>query len=921
MSIKVNNAGYPTETTAPSNTSNTSGKTITNIPVGQSTENEHLKELYAKLGVTKEQFEKLCKSYPGFENMTFDEQLKIVNDNFKIETSEQKTSATQTVSNTSANTESNSSVEQSQTTSQASQATTSQATPQTTSQASQATTSQATPQTTSQASQAAQTTTSQATQENFNHKEFSTLSKEEKEKVLILELAKNKFIYGDSSKKRTIEDWNALSPEEQQSLIDDITRQFGAIKEKFPNAEDSDKDGKKFDWAMTVLQAANENSQNFKDFIEGYTDADERYLSAYHDYIFNVDPSMRSESQNKYIERQEFTSSAISYALNDSNDFVLILSPTQVKEKLEELGKTKEQVELEYLKSKGDKLTSKEANKKELLEKIVKRNENTIEEIEARAKDPSKRVDYGILKGMQDTKYGKDFNAAQTPEAKIKVLFKYMDEMTKDMNVDSKVQFMKQMLDELYNDPSNLEVINKLYIKMLFVNGAKERIAAQTDGVMPELNAANIDAYGDDPKCLKTMQEAQNKIAENDKERAVNLKLKTMENATDSQNVVLSEQYSGDESLDVQRQVKECALKAEKSEHQIAIVNNIKNNSADVVMAETAVRVDEFNVDVQADAVELLMENNQYVTKAVNESGVIAKLAKENQLRVVNNVKSNIEKLYSNDDEAIEQLNILSDQIKDLHKDNQLEAHTVMMSSKYSEVQEHTAKNICNYDPAVQSEAMDVVYQSGNTKAIQAAAEVINKMSSPNVQQTEIVRFAAEMALSNATDAEINAVISSGTLTAKEIRQLSSVEKREYFVKLFESAPPAKKIQMLMKFAELSGLANKRLIYTLIARTSMLTSVIESGMGETMLSAGLPVDAVNKILTVMKRSTNFQVKDQLEKVKQNSSYSQYFDKDELDEIKEKKEVPQDMKRAFTAPIDSKTKKKLQEQESTICLNS
>ena len=237
MSINVNKAGYPTETTAPSNTSNTSGKTITNIPVGQSTENEHLKELYAKLGVTKEQFEKLCKSYPGFENMTFDEQLKIVNDNFKIETSEQKTSATQTVSNTSANTESNSSVEQSQTTSQASQATTSQATPQTTSQASQATTSQATPQTTSQASQAAQTTTSQATQENFNHKEFSTLSKEEKEKVLILELAKNKFIYGDSSKKRTIEDWNALSPEEQQSLIDDITKQFGAIKEKFPNAE------------------------------------------------------------------------------------------------------------------------------------------------------------------------------------------------------------------------------------------------------------------------------------------------------------------------------------------------------------------------------------------------------------------------------------------------------------------------------------------------------------------------------------------------------------------------------------------------------------------------------------------------------------------------------------------------------------
>lgn len=879
MEIQVNKSGLTTETTFKGSTPTGTASSSGNVPVGQTKKNE---ELYKKLCVTKEQFERLCKLYPGFETYTIEKQLEIVNSKFVTENVQETSSTSKKQASTNASSGNVSNAGSSATTSQ---------------------------------------TEEVAENKAFNHKDFANLSKEEKENILALELAKNKFIYGDSNNPKSIEEWNALSPEEQQALVKESTENLKKWMSMFPNLYDMDIKGKSYEGLMTVLQAANENNMDFRTFFKELTDGDESYKSLIHNYIFNLDEADRSEAQNKYIEKQTFTSTAIAHALDESGEVIDILSPEEMSQKLKELGKTKEQVELEYLNSKGDKLTPKETAIKERLEATVKRNRGVLKIMEERAKDPSKQPNHGILEGLNDSKFGELYKAAQTPEKKLKILRMYSRHATKDMSPQEKADFMGKMMDELCNDPANLEIVSKV---LDMVSGFKEiraHMARQTKGVMPEVNAANVDKYGDDKESLNAMVEAQNEIKQTNKERAEQLKIQTSENATDSQMVVLAEDYSGDESLDVQRQVKERALNAEKTEHQSAMIKQIKKNSSEIVVAETAARADELNDDYQVEGMILLTKDSKLATEALNESGAITRMSKENQTEAFNYLKENIEKLYTNKDEAVEQLNILSDQIKDLHKDNQLTAHTTMMTSKYSEVQEHTAANICNYDPTVQSKAMDVVYESGNTKVIQAAAEVINKMSSPNVQQNEIVRFAAEVALSNATDAEINSVIGSGTLTAKEIRQLSPAQRREYFVKLFESAPPAKKIEMLMKFAELSGLANKRLIYTLIARTSMLTNVIESGMGETMLSAGLPVDAVNKIITVMKRSTTFQVKDQLAALKEDSGFAQYFSKDELDETKKKKDVPQDMKMAFTAPIDSKTRKKLLEQDSTLYLNS
>ena len=70
MDINVKNTGYQQELTLQSNnhTENpAAAKSQDFVPVGKSQKSDENKELYKKLGLTKEQFEKLCEEYPGFD--------------------------------------------------------------------------------------------------------------------------------------------------------------------------------------------------------------------------------------------------------------------------------------------------------------------------------------------------------------------------------------------------------------------------------------------------------------------------------------------------------------------------------------------------------------------------------------------------------------------------------------------------------------------------------------------------------------------------------------------------------------------------------------------------------------------------------------------------------------------------------------
>lgn len=274
-------------------------------------------------------------------------------------------------------------------------------------------------------------------------------------------------------------------------------------------------------------------------------------------------------------------------------------------------------------------------------------------------------------------------------------------------------------------------------------------------------------------------------------------------------------------------------------------------------------------------------------------------------------------------EDAIAIQTTLADQISKSHKDNQLAMHKEVMKSEYSEVQEYAASNIKNYDPSVQSKAIDVVYESGNSKAVQKVIDNLEKMP-PEVQKNEVTRLIGEITLKNSISVnELEAHFMGGELTVQDLSKMSASQRREYFLKQFEEASPAKKLEILLKMASSSNGIHQRTIYTVIARfsPSLLKGMVDRGMGKTMLEAGLPLDAVNKIIGIMKISTNNEVIQQLKELRQDSGFAKYFDKENESALKMATTVPPDFKEVFSARIDRKTMDELKKNKSTMYLKS
>lgn len=240
------------------------------------------------------------------------------------------------------------------------------------------------------------------------------------------------------------------------------------------------------------------------------------------------------------------------------------------------------------------------------------------------------------------------------------------------------------------------------------------------------------------------------------------------------------------------------------------------------------------------------------------ENNIIAGLNKKEQTAAYVGTHKNINKHFEGKD-AIKYSNALSDQIQYCAKENQLAMHNEMMTSKYSEVQQHVAGNIKNYDPTVQADALSTVYRSGNEKAIATAVnDVLPAIKSPDAQQIALKQAVMELA-GIADDSEIQAKFANGTLSKAEIAQLSSSERRDYYVKLFDSATPAEKIKYLKSIP--NG-RSRQTVYNLIGTyyKNTFKSLIESDVStaEAMFNMGLKADLQNIICeTIMfKAETN-----------------------------------------------------------------
>lgn len=246
---------------------------------------------------------------------------------------------------------------------------------------------------------------------------------------------------------------------------------------------------------------------------------------------------------------------------------------------------------------------------------------------------------------------------------------------------------------------------------------------------------------------------------------------------------------------------------AEKSNKTIDKISNSKNANHDtqIYIAKNSSLATE---GAQAHYVDIAGKNSSKAAAYISENGIISQLSAKAQTEAFVATRANIEKHFKGQ-KAIQYSNSLADQIQNCDKNNQLAMHNEMLNSKYSEVQEHVAGNIKNYDVSVQSKAIESIVATGNVKATEVA--VANLCTAPQVVQDGanlkgILNSAyPENPIADTAKSEIQQKIASGAkLTPQEYFSLSDREKTEYKANFFKSLPAAKQIAMLSSLTDVT---------------------------------------------------------------------------------------------------------------------
>lgn len=195
-----------------------------------------------------------------------------------------------------------------------------------------------------------------------------------------------------------------------------------------------------------------------------------------------------------------------------------------------------------------------------------------------------------------------------------------------------------------------------------------------------------------------------------------------------------------------------------------------------------------------------------------------------------------------------------NDIIRTLHADAQAEAfdgtyNSINKHFKGAEADKYSqslTSQIKGLDAKAQVEALSTVYKSGNEKAIAVAVnEVLPAIKSPDAQQIALKQAVMELA-GISDNSDLQTKFANGTLTKAEIAQLSSTERRDYYVRLFDNATPMEKIEYLKS---LPAGKSRQTVYNLIGTyyKNTFKTLVESDVttAEAMYNMGLKTDLQN----------------------------------------------------------------------------
>lgn len=704
----------------------------------------------------------------------------------------------------------------------------------------------------------------------FDHKAFAEFSNDDKAKTFALELAKNRFLYGNSQK--TEEDWNALSNEQKAELVQNERNNF--VKNVSADEFCDDAISKTLEDKMILLQAANSRRMSFEQLnsLEPQIDAKgnaigESKFDIIADYNYSISESDNpkvqdnlSEKQLKAIEERKNLSKIIveeckNSGIEDFGDGTIILQPTEIARYLKEIKeKTKKDqltLQIQYLENRQEKGIPLDDAEKERLEfcKNLQNGLNAVKNIEVK--------DYGRLETVRNSEYGKYLENSLSDSDKITVYGEYIERNFSNLKSDEYAKAVGELTSEIMREPDGKILGSLLYAKILKEATPEQKLAlARLKNVYSQVNnTVHINEH--DANSVVAVAETQeaNGLFELSEQR-INISDDEHAHAT-------SKIDSGSKSENVQRAHSNRAYKVQDAKMQSDMLTNTAENSTLQVRKETAVRLPEAHKDNQVDLSQKFMADKEVAT-AMNDAQILDKFHKDNQTAIFTSFKNRFEQNDFAKDEAIKQLNTLSNQIQNCDKDNQLAMHNEIMTSKYSEVQENAASNIKNYDSSVQAKAIDAVYQTGNQKAIDKAVSNMSLYKSDDVKSQELGRILGEHSISSEKDLKERFL--DGKLTLQEISQLPPSQRREYFVEMYRKATPAQKLQWLSKMPDGT---QKKTVYTFIALydSNLLNSMIENGKGLEMFTVCSDVAAQNKIFALMSKSENNDVKQQCEQIK------------------------------------------------------
>lgn len=790
----------------------------------------------------------------------------------------------------------------------------------------------------------------------FNKKEYNKLSLEEKIDACITEFAKSQYIYGTKHDGKVIsephsqEEWDALAPEEQNSIIEKAKsalnndEKLKELKKLILLKTDNEIQTNMADTVMRGIQAANRANMSYLEFMhkDEYEQMDliDTYLAEEtafsndslnkndKDYIahwqlmssavkdevlkrnsdFNVECS---QDAREYIKRNNLNEGELIHnALKAKVDKGIKLSPNEQKEydnlKYIETDTGKFYIQkakarnLSKLQTQYDELQAKVNNGETLdarQEGILRDLKTTLNSKESKGlKDllpvlPKPETDFEKQVAQDLDTFNVELNGhIKGSDSESKATLAFIESKCQGMTREQKLEYIRTAL-KFYNGSAPDKIFSAY---------SKEFPELKEDKYLIGLNAltvgeASAEDYNKFSKIVKENIGSKDEYLKQEAGNAVSTagqilsrteyNNKPEKDAVKSAHTQLLKDVGSVEDL---KQGTTLVTTMASAEAQIKAQENIYNakNANDDVFVDATDKAKLFASKAQVSVLKGAMDRSSKATANVAENNIISGLAKENQTEAFTYTREMIEKQFKEDD-AIKYSNALADQIQNCHKDNQLDMHNDIMNSKYSEVQEHAASNINKLDPTVQNDAIDTVIRSGNEKAISAAMDSMQKCS-PEVQKVQTINMAVQNALENAEAEEKAKLLNSTHLTPEQFAKLTPSEKKDYYKRIFDKASPSEKIEMLSK---LPG-SQQKTVYTLICRffPEVLSSMLkDSTMAEKMLNSGMPVDAVNKVITILQASEDLQIMKLLGDLEDNPLYKSYFADKKEDEVKKAQE--------------------------------